>query len=125
MVERLGQRDAAREDVFRPYPIAGDLLRQPAHDMGANARIVTAERCAKVTVPRHVIGVDTDAAIGDRRGDIAAKKGGRPAAMVGLKQQMFVAGALRERHQLAGPFARQRRLAPEIGPEPEAPFRFV
>ena len=35
---------------------------------------------------------------------------------------MLVAGALRQRHQLARPLARQRRLASEIGVEPQAPF---
>ena len=42
--------------------------------------------------------------------------------MIGFEQQLAIAGLLRERHQFAGAVARQRRLAAQIGVDPEAPF---
>jgi hypothetical protein len=45
--------------------------------------------------------------------------------VVGFEQEIAVAGSLCERHQLAGPVARQSRLAPEIGVEPQTPLGLV
>ena len=42
--------------------------------------------------------------------------------MIGLEQQFAVAGMLRKRHQFPRPVTRQRRLAPDIGIDPQAPF---
>jgi hypothetical protein len=45
--------------------------------------------------------------------------------MAGLKQLIVVAGAFRQRDQLARPVARLRGLAAEIGIEPQAPFGLI
>ena len=42
--------------------------------------------------------------------------------MISFKQQMLVAGALREPQQFARTLARQRSFATQIGSKPKAPF---
>src|SRR5690242_19331083 len=86
---------------------------------------MTTEGMAKVTVGREIIRLNTDQGVAQCLGDIAAEKGCRPAAMISLQQQFAVAGALRESQQFTRPVARQSRLAPDIGIEPQIPFRFV
>ena len=113
----------------RPSPPLDRACRPSEHaranDVRANARIVAAEGRAEMAMARHVVGVDADPAIVERGRDVAAEKRRRPAAMIGFEQQIAVARALRQRHQFAGPVARQRRLAAEIGVEPQAPFGLV
>src|SRR5580693_1518423 len=90
--------------------------------MRANARIVTAEFVTEMTVASDVVHLETVAADVERVQDVALEKSCRPPAMVGLKQQLTIAGALRERHKLAGALASERSFASEICVEPEAPF---
>ena len=122
MIERLGKRKPTRDALCRLLCLAGHLQRHCGADVGANAGIVAAEGGAKMTVALHVIGFDTDPAVVQSCRHIAAEKSRGPLAMVGFEQQIAVAGALRERHQLTCPVASERRLAPHVGVEPQAPF---
>src|SRR3954468_8920186 len=90
--------------------------------MRADAGIVATKRVRKMTVLRHIVKRDGVAAALQRAADIAAKMRRRELAMIGLEQQLAVAGLLRERHQFAGAVARQCRLASQIGVDPETPF---
>src|ERR1700676_1552594 len=122
MIEYFGQRNRLRVALPCLLRSACELQRVAALGMAANAGIMTAERMAEVTVAVYVVEFDAMPAIFQCGCDIAAKERRRPAAMIGLEQQLFIAGVLRERHQFAGPVACQCGLAPEIGVEPQAPF---
>jgi hypothetical protein len=123
MVERLRKADRSRETSRRLGPAARQLLRVAALYMGANARIVTAESLAEVTVAVHVIELDAVPAIVQRIRDITPEECGRPPAMVGFEQQFAVAGVSRKRHKLPRPVACERGLAIDIGVDPQTPFR--
>ena len=122
MVEHFGKANRARETLRRFRPSPANCSELPHCDMRANAGIVTAEGVAEMTVAGHIVELDAVPAIVHRIRHIAAEKSGRPSAMIGFQQQFAVAGILRKRHQFPRPVARQRRLALDIGIDPQAPF---
>jgi hypothetical protein len=123
MTKRLGERNPLPR--ARPQRVAGQPQRAGADHVRANTWVMTAEGLTEVTMAREVIGLDSDLGVIQSLGDITAEKSRRPAAMVSLQQQVTIAGALREGHQLPRSVARQSSFAPDIGIEPQTPLRLV
>jgi hypothetical protein len=122
MVQHFSKREGFCEALRCLSSFARQLQRVAALRVRANAGIVTAELVTEVTVAGHVVEFDTIPATLDPAHDVAPEKSRRPLAVIRFKQQVTIAGALRERDQFAGAVARQRGLASQIGVDPQAPF---
>ncbi len=122
MVQSFSEGNRLRKALRRLLSISGQLQRVAALRVRANAGIVTAELVTEVAVAVHVVKLEAVPATVQRVGDIAAKKGRRPLAMIRFEQLLLIAGALRKRQEFTGPVTRQSGLAPEIGVDPQAPF---